>query len=97
MASEWKFSDEPTTGVLATKRVMGREDPITRVFHDAEDGAWQFHGPNESEAEDAVYVCLHCVVDMDASVNDLADLPVGWCAWRENTASPWTREPFIAT
>ena len=92
MASGWRFADEPTVGVFTTKRVMSGEDPITRVFHDAEDGAWQFHGPDDSTAEGALYVCLHCIVDIDGSINDLADLPVGWCAWRESPTSPWMRE-----
>jgi hypothetical protein len=54
---------------------MGGDDPITRVFHDSEDGAWQFHGPQESKVEDAVLVCLHCIVDKDVTIKTLADLP----------------------
>lgn len=88
----WRFSDSRHTGAFTTKRVMSGEDSITRVFHDIEDGAWQFHGPEESDPEDMAYVCLHCVIDKDATIGELHDLPVGWCAWRENIASPWTRE-----
>jgi hypothetical protein len=88
----WKFIDSPHTGVFTTKRVMSGEDPVTRVFHDIEDGAWQFLGPEESGTKDLTYVCFHHVIDKDASISGLHDLPVGWCAWRENIASPWTRE-----
>ncbi|HEX6803641.1 MAG TPA: DUF4262 domain-containing protein [Terriglobales bacterium] len=88
----WKFNDPPHTGVFTTKRVMSGEDPITRVFHDIEDGAWQFHGPEESDPKDLAYVCLHHVIDNDATISELHDLPAGWCAWRENVSSPWTRE-----
>jgi predicted phosphoadenosine phosphosulfate sulfurtransferase len=38
------------------------------------------------------YVCFHHVVDKDATVNGLADLPVGWCAWRKGVSTPWIRE-----
>jgi hypothetical protein len=72
---------------------MNGKDPIARVFHDA-DGDWQFHGADESKAEDAVLVCLEHIVESDGSINQLADLPVGWCAWRETPSSPWSRAPF---
>ena len=88
----WKFIDSPHTGVFTTKRVLSGEDPVTRVFHDIEDGAWQFHGPEESDPDDVAYACLHCVIDKDATISDLHDLPIGWCAWREDVTSPWTRE-----
>ena len=89
---DWKFNEAAHTGVFTTKRVMSGADPVTRVFHDVEDGAWQFHGSDESKPEDLAYVCLHHIIDKDATIKDLADLPVGWCAWRENVAAPWVRE-----
>ena len=45
---------------------MSGEGPVIRVFHDIEDGAWQFHGPEESDPKDMAYVCLHHVIDKDA-------------------------------
>jgi Domain of unknown function (DUF4262) len=89
----WKFRDQPHTRIYTTKRVMKGEDLITRVFHDAEDGAWQFHGPPESKKEDIAIVCFHHIIDKDATINQLADLQPGWCAWREDASSPWIREP----
>jgi hypothetical protein len=89
---DWKFTDLPHTGVFTTKRVMSGDDPVTRVFHDVEDGAWQFHGPDESKTEDLAYVCFHHIVDKDPSIEGLADLPVGWCAWRKDATAPWVRE-----
>jgi len=88
----WKFSDSPHAGVFTTKRVMSGDDSVTRVFHDIEDGAWQFHGPQETDPKDLAYVCLHHVIDKDASIGELHDLPLGWSAWREDVTSPWRRE-----
>jgi len=88
----WTFSDLPHTGAFTTKRVMSGEDPVTRVFHDLEDGAWQFHGPEESKREDLAYVCLHHIIDKDPTIKELSDLPVGWCAWRRDVTAPWVRE-----
>jgi len=89
---DWKFNDQPHTGVFTTKRVMSREDAITRVFHDIEDGAWQFHGPHASKPEDVSYVCFHHIVDRDPTITELSDLPPGWCAWRQIATTPWIRE-----
>lgn len=71
---------------------MSGKDPIARVFHDLDDGAWQFHGPEESNPEDMAYVCLHCIIDKDPRVSELHDLPAGWSAWRESVTGPWERE-----
>lgn len=57
----WVFPDSPHTECYSTKRVMSGDDPITRVFHDSTDGAWQFHGPEESKIE-LCLVCLHGIV-----------------------------------
>jgi hypothetical protein len=88
----WKFNEPPHTGVFTTKRVINGDEPVMRVFHDIEDGAWQFHGAGESESEDITYACFHHIVDRDSTIQDLADLPTGWCAWRENVSTPWIRE-----
>ena len=71
---------------------MSGEDAITRVFHDFEDRAWQFHGPDESKPEDVSYVCFHHIVDKDPTIKELSDLPPGWCALRGKVMAPWSRE-----
>ncbi|HEY3927531.1 MAG TPA: hypothetical protein VGL89_04080 [Candidatus Koribacter sp.] len=91
---DWIFPDSPHTNSFTIRDIMDRKLPIIRVFHDKDDGAWQFHGAQESRLEDAILVCLHCVVGIDPSLNELADLPLGWCAWREDPAFPWNREPY---
>jgi hypothetical protein len=89
---DWKFSDLPHTGVYTTKRIMGGDEPILYVYHDQDDGAWQFHGPSESKAESAALVCFHHIVDKDPSIMELIDLPPGWSAVRENVGCAWSRE-----
>jgi hypothetical protein len=71
---------------------MSGDEPILYVYHDQEDGAWQFHGPGESNLESAVLVCLHHIVDKDPSITELVDLPLGWYAVREKVTDPWKRE-----
>jgi hypothetical protein len=88
----WKFLADPHTLVFTTKRIMSGSERIVYVCHDIEDGAWQFHGLSESELEDCVAVCLQHVLDKEPAISELADLPVGWSASRENPDAPWIRE-----
>jgi hypothetical protein len=87
----WVFSESPHTGVYTTQRINEQKEPITYVSHD-EDGDWQFHGPGNSDAESAVLICFHHIVDRDLTIKELADLPLGWCAWRDKVGDPWNRE-----
>jgi len=89
---DWKFPDPAHTGVYTTKRIMNGDEPILYVFHDAEDGAWQFHGPSESRPEDASLICFHHIIDRDSTIKELVDLPRGWCAKREKASDAWVRE-----
>lgn len=89
----WPFEDAENTAVFTTKSIAGGAGWIRYVSHDAEDGAWQFHScaPPPSIDESAV-VSLKSIVDRDRSILSLADLPLGWNAWRTSNSSPWTRE-----
>ncbi|MER9256149.1 hypothetical protein NKI59_31260 [Mesorhizobium sp. M0598] len=69
---------------------------IAYVSHD-DDGddneSWQFYG-NEAEVDqdDLILVALVEVVELDGTVAQLADLPLGWRAWRDTKSSPWKRD-----
>jgi len=87
----WRFPDSPQTGVFLSKTVHEKEEPITYVSHDAEDGAWQFLGPKMSDGGKPVISCFHHPVDDDHSLEQLADLPLGWYATRDKPGEPWQR------
>lgn len=89
----WKFSDSPHTGVFLSTAVHRRTEAVTYVSHDVEDGHWQFHGDSMSGGEPPVFSCFHHVVDSDRSIEELADLPLGWCAERRRPGEPWERYP----
>jgi hypothetical protein len=92
--NKWQFLDPPNTAVFTSARVLDGEDWVHYVAHDDQDGAWQFHpfsGPT-SEAE-ATVVSLERMLKLDPSIEELADLPLGWHAWRDDENSPWARAP----
>ncbi len=91
--TQWKFRDPPNVAVIANRRAVTGGDWIAHVSHDAEDGGWQFHtaDPGPLNDADAIVVSLRNIVQLDESVEDLADLPLGWHAWRDSKAAPWQR------
>lgn len=91
---EWPFDDPPNLATISLRDIMERRAPILLVTHDAEDGMWQFLDGRESpNTDDAVVISLHYVSRLDPSITELADLPLGWRAWRDDVNQPWQREP----
>lgn len=90
--SSWPFKDAENTAVFTSKKIIGGNDWIQYVAHDADDGAWQFHPCGGSTPEhDAAVVSLKSIVALDNSLLGLADLPLGWHAWRKSKSSSWER------
>jgi hypothetical protein len=90
---QWKFEDPPNVAVIASRKVVREGDWIAYVSHDSDDGGWQFQNgdPGPRSESDAMVVSLLNIVQLDDSIAQLADLPLGWFAWRESKASPWQR------
>jgi len=88
--TEWPFKDPKNTAAFTTVGVMKKHEPVCRVCHD-DDGAWQFLTGAPVTMAEAMIVALSEVVGTDDSLLQLADLPLGWVATRENAQSPWQR------
>jgi hypothetical protein len=94
--SDWKFSDPPNVAVIVDRKIVEREDWIGRAYHDADDGAWQFHTSASDPMEEsrAMLISLRQATQLDPAIVDLADLPLGWTAWRETKEANWQRAPM---
>jgi hypothetical protein len=94
----WPFDDPPNVAVFTTKSIIFGRQPVLRVTHNAEDGAWQFLPPEGGgHVKDAALVSLREMIERDGTLAELADLPVGWCAERESPDSPWLRRSMDAS
>ena len=93
--TEWPFADPPNTAVIIQKSVLSGAEWIGFVAHDDEDGGWQFMGnlPGDINQDDAAVAGFEEVLALDGSVGVLADLPLGWRAWRTEHGAPWQRAP----
>ena len=87
----WPFSDPPNTTSYVSKTVFDGAESVVYVSHDADDGAWQFLGDSMAEGGGPVIVCLSFPLSRDATLADVANLPLGWCAEREIVGEPWVR------
>jgi hypothetical protein len=87
----WPFEDAPNTVCATTTHVIHHGQPILYVFHDAEDGGWQFHADGPKTMSDCLLVAISTVYRHDSTIAEVADLPLGWEASRRAIGQPWTR------
>jgi len=88
--NSWPFHDGKNRAAFTTKPVLQDGLPILLVSHDKE-GDWQFLCGTTNRAEDGQVVCLGDLLQRDATIGELADLPEGWQASRANAGAAWTR------
>jgi hypothetical protein len=85
------FADPSTTKVLTLRSILeGR--PILFVEHDQRGGWHFFDGRSVFEMSELTLASLGELVGQDPSLDELANLPGGWRAWRTSQDSPWQRE-----
>ena len=80
---------------ITTRQIIHEGHPILLVYHDADDGSWQFLTGGTFSTADGVLVALQEIVKHDPTVSELADLPLGWFAQRESVGSPWRRSKDV--
>ena len=90
-ADRWPFAEPRNCATLVTAQVLERTEPILHAVHD-EDGEWQFIGSTDASVEDGRVIALFEAVELDPSILQLADVPVGWHAVRDSPNHPWKRE-----
>jgi len=89
--TDWPFSDPTNAAAFSTRQVFREGLPILQVSHD-HDGDWQMLCGTTTDTQDLMLVCLGCVFQNDRSVGELARMPRGWHAWRDDAAAPWQLE-----
>lgn len=94
MQKPWAFDIPPDAVVVTTTYVTRDGYPILYVTHeyDEEEGViWQFHcGNGVYEPHVLQLVRLDEILELDRSIADLAQLPLGFCAKRTNVKEKWT-------
>ena len=91
----WQFDQPQNTAALVSRSIVYDGHPILFVTHDEDDHGWQFLDGTNPPSE-FVHVCMSHPVGLDPTLHQIADLPPGWCAWRDTIDQPWSREPLDA-
>ncbi len=60
------------------------------VHHDEDDDGWQFIGASAASENNGCVISLEEAVNLDPTVLDVAEIPPGWFASREDSKSEWT-------
>jgi hypothetical protein len=84
-----KFVESLNTAVFTTKYVLEMNSPILYVYHYEEDGAWQFSGEEKCIDSDYRVISLEEIINIDKSILELAELPLGGEAYRGDKSSKW--------
>ena len=91
LTNDWPFAEPRDAVTITMRQVLEGSEPILLVLRNAEDTVWQFLGTSDGNVEDAEVVSLEEIVELDSTILELADLPPGWQASREQAYEPWTR------
>ena len=91
MPAHWPFADPPNTAVITTTRIVSNDHAVLRIVHQE---GWQFLDDEDVIMRDALVVGLQEMLQKDASLELLADLPDGWQAKRKTRDAPWQRSPL---
>jgi hypothetical protein len=91
MTTPRRFDLTPNCAVFTLYSIVKGRAPVLHVTHDAGDHGWQFLGSETPSEADAMIVGLAEMLAIDPTLEALADLPVGWHAWREHGGDTWTR------
>jgi len=90
--SKFKFSEPENTAVFTCDHVLDKERPVLFASHD-NDGDWQFMCGHDDHTEgNAKLISLKQAVDLDNSINDLYEMPLGYGAQRKSVGAKWV--PF---
>ena len=88
----YNFVDEKNTMVITTKNIVNKKKSILLVSHDEDDGMWEFLDGDDVKEEDAMIVSLFEIVQLDSTVNQIADLRLGWISYRDSIQNEWIKQ-----
>ena len=91
MNQPWPFDQAENVAALTTKQVVKENKPILSVVHYSDDHSWAFTCGTTNESDHLMVVGLGCLLALDATLTEIADLLPGWGADRAAVGAKWHR------
>lgn len=89
---DWLFPDPPNTVVFTLKTILEKKEKILYVAHDDDDDdEWQFLNGVHVDMNNSATTSLSEILEIDPSLSQFYDLPLGFVAVRKNAESQWIR------
>lgn len=88
MSERKNFDKDLNDYVFTTRFVVENNLPIVLISHD-EEGDWQFLSEEGAIESEARIILLGEMIQHDPSILEVADLPIGAKAFRDNPNCPW--------
>lgn len=85
----YPFSKRPGMLVFTCCHILEDNRPITFVTHHFDDNNWQFICSDTHNDTDAVIISISELCEIDPTIEELCDMPVGHCAHRKNQNAKW--------
>ena len=83
------FDLDDNTAVITTKNIITKKKRVVLVFHDKEDGLWEFLDGEDVNEDEAAVVSISEITKLDPTILELSDLPLGCGAFRNDESQPW--------
>ena len=85
----------PDFAVIVCAHVFSGASPVLLVVRD-EEASWQFLCGSDQDADDCHSVGVGHLLSKDASLSQMAALPIGFCAERTSQSALWVRASLDA-
>lgn len=84
------FDESENVACIVCDHVINKHRDILLVTHDAEDGQWGFLcGAEDHEMVNYKLIAIKNAIEIDESVNELHDMPLGFGAERKKVGADW--------
>lgn len=91
----WPFDQAENVAAITSKFVIEDGYPILHVVHYSDDHSWAFMCGTTNDSKDGRIIGMGEAVKLDPTITEIADLPPGWGASREEVGATWERHKLV--
>ena len=86
----WLFDQAPNVVCITSESVLAGA-PVLVAAHYEDDHSWAFMDGQMFDSKEALVVLMRQVLDIHPELQEIADTPPGWTAYRAAVGQPWAK------